>query len=290
MDGGFNYVRIPLNYWDVTPDAAEPYPANLGWSYVNQAISWCAKYGLQVGLGHFFDWLNNFDSYSKRSTAALVETVNRLKGPSYSHVKLLELVNEPYMIPMNGATIEKYPSGGPELMISEGFLGTNIFGGSSLLDQGLGTARMDYHYYSIFDANGIALDTAGHLQHLQDYLIPTLEGMKAIAPTFLGEFSAAMTDCAPHLNSVNGGSRFDGTFPGYSNVCGGCKCADAININTWSASKKNSLRAYVNAQIIAAKAGGVGYVFWTWKTENKLVEWDWQYLLSQGMVSVPPGS
>ncbi|KAJ3344043.1 hypothetical protein HDU93_003206 [Gonapodya sp. JEL0774] len=327
-DAGFNFVRIPFNYWDVTPDLSEPYPAGIGWAFVDQAIRWCAKFGLQVGIGlhalpggqnpwnhagrtDFFGWNTDFSAYSQRSTAALVEVVNRIKGPNYAHVRLFELANEPYMAMMSADTTERirgwyrsvvvtlrsmmantalYPTGGPELMISESFLGANVFYGQSLRDQGLGTAYVDFHYYSIFEAGQIAQSPAGHISGIPYSLTPNLQSFSTIGPAFLGEFSAAMTDCAQFMNGVYGLHRYDGSFPGFPNLCGGCTCADAINVTRWTDAQKSDLRAYVNAQISAAKGNAVGYVFWTWKTETKLVEWDWQYLLSLKMVSVPPGN
>ncbi|KXS19693.1 glycoside hydrolase family 5 protein [Gonapodya prolifera JEL478] len=321
---GFNYVRIPFNYWDVSADLSEPYPANIGWAYVDRVIGWCSKYGLQVGLGVHampggqnpwnhaghqdqFGWLTNFAAYSQRSTATLIEVVKRIKGPNYTHVRLLELVNEPYLVMVSADTVERvrgwyrsvivalrslvsdaaqYPSGGPELMISESFLGSNVFYGERLATQGLTSAYLDYHFYSIFVAADIAQSPEGHIQQVASVMVPNLLKMSVIAPTFVGEFSAAMTDCAPYLNGVGGGSRYDGSFAGFPNVCGGCMCADAIDVTKWTDTQKTNLRAYVDAQIKAARAYGVGFVFWTWKTETRLVEWDWKFLVERGMASL----
>ena len=104
--------------------------------------------------------------------------------------------------------------------------------------------------------------------------------------TFVGEWSAAMTDCAVALNGWGRGARYDGTYNG-ANYVGSC---DGINdLSTWSQTFKDDTRGYIEAQMETFEAKTQGWIFWTWKTEGS-PEWDASRLIDAGIFPQPLSS
>lgn len=97
----------------------------------------------------------------------------------------------------------------------------------------------------------------------------------------VGEWSAALTDCAQWLNGVGNGARYDGSYEStLTNTC-----ENRWNISTWSQTDMQNSRKYVEAQLDAYEQG-LGWIFWCWKTENA-VEWDFQKLIAAGIIPQP---
>lgn len=105
---------------------------------------------------------------------------------------------------------------------------------------------------------------------------------KNAGPTMVGEFSVATNDCAKYLNGVGLGSRFDGTLdqPGAPNepVCDTCSCKGVDDWKQFTPEYKSFLLQFMEKQMDAYEAG-VGWFFWTYKTENH-VNPHWDYLLA----------
>ncbi|KAJ3337082.1 exo-1,3-beta-glucanase [Gonapodya sp. JEL0774] len=316
---GLNYVRLPINYWAVNPGSGEPYPANIGWPYVQNAIQWAANNGLTIELdlhaapGAQVKQSPHVNAYKDRCTATLVEMVKRSAG--YPNVKALQLVNEPALASWSGIsdsqvtlvrswyrdvertirnlTADKtaFPNGGPTFVIHDGFLGDQVYAGSSLQYQALGSTLLDLHYYSCFTQSDLQLSYDGHVSQACSAWGSSLSGTNAnIAPTMVGEFSAAYSDCAPYLNGVNEFARYDGSYLAESipNICG-CSCTDPqiYDYRNWNSAKKAFIRKFVEAQMSSFEKNGIGWIFWTWKTETKLGEWDYQLGLAQGWIPNP---
>ena len=99
----------------------------------------------------------------------------------------------------------------------------------------------------------------------------------------VGEWTAAMTDCAAGLNGYGIGARYDGWFPGSKRV-GSC---DSINfIDTWSDQLKEDTRRYIEAQLDAFEKTTRGWIFWNFKTEAS-AEWDLFRLLDAKVFPQP---
>lgn len=99
----------------------------------------------------------------------------------------------------------------------------------------------------------------------------------------VGEWSAAMTDCAAALNGYGIGARYDGTFPGSTYVG---SCASINFIETWNQTFKDDTRGYIEAQLEAFEAHSRGWIFWNFKTEAS-AEWDLFRLLDAGVFPQP---
>jgi glucan 1,3-beta-glucosidase len=101
--------------------------------------------------------------------------------------------------------------------------------------------------------------------------------------TFVGEWTGAMTDCAPHLNGYNVGARYDGSYPG-SSFHG--SCAGKSDIRTWEQVFKDDMRGYIEAQLGTFEATTQGWIFWNFKTEGAH-EWDFFALMDNGVFPNP---
>lgn len=99
----------------------------------------------------------------------------------------------------------------------------------------------------------------------------------------VGEWSAAMTDCAVSLNGYGIGARYDGTYPG-STFRG--SCADVNSIDRWTQTFRDDTRMYVEAQLDVYELYSQGWIFWNFKTEGS-PEWDLFRLLDAGLFPQP---
>lgn len=86
----------------------------------------------------------------------------------------------------------------------------------------------------------------------------------------VGEWTTALTDCAPGINGRGNGALYDGTWNNATRIAS-CdrKTGDA---STFSPTYKLMLRMYWEAQVITYEKA-VGWVMWTWKTAAE----DWSY-------------
>lgn len=140
---------------------------------------------------------------------------------------------------------------------------------------------MDHHEYQVFDPYLNSMSPAAHRSQV-------CSSTKAFANSdkwqVVGEWSAAMTDCAPWLNGRYQGHRFDGSFPG-SWFIG--SCAGRGNIGTWSQAMKSYYRRYIEAQMASYQSRTQGWNFWNFKTEGNAAEWGLYALLNAGIFPQP---
>lgn len=101
----------------------------------------------------------------------------------------------------------------------------------------------------------------------------------------MGEWSAALTDCAKHLNGFASGSRFDGSYPetSYVSSCAG----KSGQVSTWSQEWKDNIRRYIEVQLDAYETKTQGWIFWNFKTEGSAGDWDLFQLLDGGVFPQP---
>ena len=300
---GFNLVRIPIGYWAFQKYDQDPYIMGAQ-QYLDQAITWARATGLKV-------WIdlhgaprsqNGADNSGQRlpkpywttsDSVAATETVMNLIAQKYGTAAYsdvivgIEVLNEPLMSELvggRGATQGYYQdaftivrnNGQAPVIIHDGFANPSSWNGF-LTGQGTSGAIVDHHEYQVFTNEELALSPAEHV----DYVCTSAQTWAEGQDKFLiaGEWTAAMTDCAPGLNGWGIGARYDGTYPGSSYI-GSC---DTINfIDEWTQTQKTETANYITAQIDVFEQKVQGWIFWNFKTEAT-AEWDLFRLLDAGV-------
>lgn len=95
----------------------------------------------------------------------------------------------------------------------------------------------------------------------------------SLGPANLILSESRLKHALPLFEGRNLGSRYEGTFAGSFSI-GSCQ-GKTGNGSTFSASFKQYLRRFWEAQVSAYEANGSGWIMWTWKTETA-DEWSYQ--------------
>merc|ERR1711939_888709 len=167
------------------------------------------------------------------------------------------------------------------VVIHDGFRDPSSYNGwLTPSDNNAQWVAMDHHEYQCFTNELVAMEPWQHRQYVCNNA-----GVYSGAGkwTIIGEWSAAMTDCAAALNGYGIGARYDGTYPGSSYVG---SCEDRNYIETWSQTLRDDVRGYIEAQLETFERQTEGWIFWTWKTEGS-PEWDAQRLIDNGIFPQP---
>lgn len=311
--GGINHVRIPVGYW-IMGDIRDGEPWVTGeLRYLQRAMLWFKKYNISVlfdlhcapGSQNGFDnsgrkgpihWAdpsrdqagNVFYPNLDRSLTVLEALVAMFSlDPFEGVVKYIELVNEAFIsIPID-VVKNFYTRGYWAIRNINPSIGIVIGDSFRLGDWSQFMYPPDYnhvyidtHIYQVFDSYRLSMTAQQHIQQTCSVNRPEV----AVAPlsVIVGEWSAAMTDCAQWINGFGTGSRYDGTFQS-SREIGTCVGED--NPSTWTAEYKANLRKYVEAQMTAYESGSSqGWFFWNFKTEKAP---QWNYLLGLEMGWIP---
>ncbi|KAK5170917.1 glucan exo-1,3-beta-glucosidase [Saxophila tyrrhenica] len=302
---GFNMVRIPVGHWaynDLGPYARGAAP------YIDRAIGWARQTGLKVIIdlhgaprsqngfdnsGHKMEtplWTTG-DSV-KKTLAALKKIQTKYGAPSYNDVIAgIELLNEPMATSLDFNTVKQFTRDGygqqraasqsRVVVFQDGFKHPSDYNGFlTPSDHDSQWVAIDHHEYQVFTDDFVAMQP---WQHRQAVCNNAWAYSGADKWTFVGEWSAAMTDCAAALNGYGVGARYDGTYPGSKHV-GSC---ENINfIETWSQQFKDDTRGYIEAQMETFEARTQGWVFWNFKTEGS-PEWDAFRLIDAGVFPQP---
>lgn len=185
----------------------------------------------------------------------------------------IELLNEPAGF-LQGDwpdTIQRFWQGGYDVVrdvipgenitvvIEDAFLGVQSWNGFLNAASGAANVLMDTHEYQIFNDQQLALTWDEHIAvgfikgKVHSKVSPGSQAGCQIGPplanftasgniwTIIGEWSTAPTDCALWLNGRNIGARWDGTFPGQTQVFGNCSGLSG-NSSTFSDDYKTFLR------------------------------------------------
>ena len=83
----------------------------------------------------------------------------------------------------------------------------------------------------------MALNVSTHLENIKNYASAI---GKEKAKAIVGEWSAALTDCAPWLNGVGLGSRYEGTAPYTNDRVGSCAEFNK-SPDKWSKNKRKTI-------------------------------------------------
>lgn len=309
---GLNHVRISFPYWGIRTWDDEPYVTVNQYDKLKEAAHWADKYNLKMivelhtvpGGANPYDhsghtgnqeWLGN-SNYQNRWLEILDELATEFSQSKYPAVTAISIVNEP-----NGDVNEIYgqykrgynkvrnSEGDDELLVIVGdvFLNPaeNDYWHSRFPSPKYQNVMTDTHVYRIFDPDSIALTQ----QQRYDYYCSMKDGFKQANGhlwALVGEWSPAFTDCAPGLNGRGKGSRYEGSFPG-STRKGSCQ-GKTGNAKNFSDKYKRLLKKNFEYQADAYE-GGVGWIFWTWRTENHNAdEWSYRQGVKYGWIPRDP--
>ena len=319
-NAGFNTVRIPVGcgsahkkvlfYADCIEDWAfqkfnDPYVQGAA-PYIDQAISWARQTGLKVWIdlhgapgsqnGYDNSGHNGTIGWGEGDTVADTRSViqqiaNKYAKPEYQDtVAAIEVLNEPQSTKISGGpdTVVQYYKDAygdvsvisdTPVMLHDGFQNGTFWDGI-LTAPGAKNVIIDHHEYQVFTPELINLSADEHVQYVCSH-----------AGTFsanvdhwvvVGEWSAAMTDCAAALNGYGLGSRWEGSYPLTGAVPSTRSCGTINYIDTWNQTLKDNTRRYIEAQLDVYEQQTQGWVFWNFKTEAS-AEWDLERLLAAGI-------
>lgn len=304
---GFNTVRIPIGYWAYKIVPGEPYIQGSA-PYLDTAIDWARQTGLKV-------WIdlhgapgsqNGFDNsghavpkpmWQTGDTVATTLSVLNIISQKYAQsqyqdvVIAIELLNEPFSSKLDYNLLRQFYRDGfnqvravsnTPVVLHDGFLPPSSWNGFlSVSDNDAQNVVIDHHEYQVFDNYLLSVSPSKHRELVCDNVHSYSQGVDKWV--VVGEWSAAMTDCATWLNGFKTGARYDGTFPN-SGYIGSCQ--DKKLISNWNQAYKDDVRLFIESQLAAYETHTQGWVFWNFKTENAH-EWDAFALLDAGIFPRP---
>lgn len=222
-DSGFNMVRIPVGYW-AYDNSNSPYVSGSA-PYIDLAIGWARQTNLMViiDLHGAPGSQNGFDNSGQRlakplwqegdtvkQTLAVLETIQTKYGDSsYDDVVAgIELLNEPLSSELDFDVLKQFERDGfgqqravsqtRVVVIQDGFQAPNTYNGwLTPSDDNSQNVALDHHEYQVFTDELVALQPWQHRQYVCNNA-NTYSG--ADKWTIVGEWTAAMTDCASALN------------------------------------------------------------------------------------------
>ena len=309
---GLNFVRIPIGYWAFELLDNDPYVQGQV-EYLNKALNWCAKYNLKAwidlhgvpgsqngfdnsGLRDTLTWQN--DQKNIDVTVSVLKTIaENYSTDEYKDVVIgIELVNEPIGHDLDETKLEDYYNQGYDIIRENGDVPVIIHDAfyqldhhwdnilNTQIDPNIWDVIVDHHHYQIFSVDELKRDIDDHVK-----VACNLGWQEANEYHYnvVGEWTAALTDCAKWLNGVNRGARWDATFQN-DYAIGTCDHLFTADYSYFQDESVRSMyRKYVEAQMDAYTHSKVmGWIFWCWKTEN-LIEWDFKQLVSLNIIPQP---
>ncbi|KAJ2162509.1 hypothetical protein GGF46_000640 [Coemansia sp. RSA 552] len=306
---GLNHVRIPIGYWAFTVNDGEPYVQGQI-PYVEKIIQWAGKHKLNVmldlhGAPGSQNGFDNSGKYGKVQWQATSENIDRtvqaaeglatLAAKYPDIVDSVELLNEPanWALDRNGI-IDYYKRAyravrkiAPRatVVVHDMFISSNEW--NSLNVRGWENVILDTHIYHVFVKDRLTLSPTGHLRMTCEDAT-NIRNHNPTMWTITGEWSLGATDCAPWLNGLDVGARWEGTMdweldgPAFLTAT----CKDQSTLSSWTNDTRTFYRKFAEAQMDAYEAGS-GWFFWNFKTETA-DDWNYMKLAKNGVVPVPP--
>lgn len=324
---GFNMVRIPIGYWAFDMFDSDPYVSGaqdyldlaIGWAHANDLKVWIDLHGApgsQNGFdnsGFFRDnlpgWQQNKTNveltelvlrqiYSKYGSASFssryndtiigIEVLNEPMGPFMSMKELELFYNNTYL------DARTYQETNNTIVFHDAFQGLGYWDGflnsSGTMPRRLQNYNIliDHHHYEIFSAYQLRANMSERIASIVNFASSIYDERHA-HPAVVGEWSAALTDCTPWVNSVHYGTRWEGTLP-YDNapvdVSYMGNCSNINNWAMWSKKHKENMRKFIEIQLDQYESKSKGWIFWTYKTETT-IEWDFKRLAQFGLFPQP---
>ncbi|GEQ66647.1 hypothetical protein JCM33374_g310 [Metschnikowia sp. JCM 33374] len=324
---GFNMVRIPVGYWAFDMFAHDPYVSGAQ-EYLDKAIEWAHTNNLKVmidlhgapGSQNGFDnsglFRNNVPGWQEsRQNIELTESVLRqiytkYGGSSFSRrfndtILGIQVLNEPFGAYLSMSELESFyhstyldarflQNTNNTIIFSDAFQDHGYWDGF-LNTSGTMPGRLqnyniliDHHHYEIFSVSQLRNNMSERINNIRNFASGMNDSLSS-HPMVVGEWSAALTDCTPWINSVRKGHRWEGTAP-FTNdpidipYIG--TCSDINNWASWTEEHKNSTREYIEIQLQQYETKSNGWIFWTYKTETT-IEWDFRRLAQFGLFPQP---
>lgn len=298
---GFNAVRLPIGYWAFGLLDDDPYVQGQE-EYLVKTIQWCRAHGLKlwIDLHGIPGSQNGFDNSGQRDTLqwigveknynlgmkVLEYIYKRYGGYEYEDVIIgIENLNEPLgpHYPMD--KVEKFDLDTHDMMRQ--YSGNNFVFHDAFMGPDFWTNRLlfpktvlDHHRYEVFTTGQLRESIEGHINSIKI----AVDQMKQVSSVqILGEWSAALTDCAHWLNGVGRGARYDNTFQGGDGFIGACRFSNDYTKMT-ETDRINTLKIIESQLQMYSQLNG--FFFWTWKTENA-VEWSLEKLTELGLFPHP---
>ncbi|KAK9461717.1 glycoside hydrolase superfamily [Lipomyces oligophaga] len=302
---GLNHVRIPVGYWAFMLMDGDPYVQGQ-LTYLEQALQWAREANIKVwidihgmpGSQNGFDNSGLRDNYAWQtepnysfSFQVLDAAITRYSAAQWNDVvTAIQPVNEPLGTVLNDDEIRSFylsayselrDTAGSDIVLAihDAFLGMTSWNGFMTYPDYYNVI-LDHHSYQVFDQGQIAMDITAHVASAcSDGALMAQTNLWSV----MGEWSAALTDCATWLNGVGRGARYDGSYESSQSYG---SCATRWDFTTWSDDDKANTRRYIEAQMDAFETG-LGWFFWCWKTNGNAIEWDFQFLLEVGLIPQP---
>lgn len=301
---GFNAVRLPIGYWAFARLPNDPYVFGQE-EYLQKTIVWCRIHGLKMwidlhgipgsqngfdnsGRRDVYEWMQAGEQNYNLGIHVLKYIYDKYGGSEYSDVIIgYENLNEPlhnrYEIPkilqfdqityrMLRAKTNNY------FVYHDAFLNPFYWQTEMNEPQYINTI-LDHHRYEVFDTNQLKESVDGHITSSKNLVNMFLQIPKI---QIVGEWSAALTDCAKWLNGVGRGARYDNTFEG-NGFIGACRFSN--NVEAMNEQDRINTRRIIEAQLDIFNQTN-GFFYWTYKTENA-IEWSMSALADEGLFPVP---
>ena len=214
---GINTLRIPIGYWAFQKYDNDPYVQGAA-KHLSNALDWAQQAGLKVWIDLHGAPLsqNGFDNSGQRTTSIqwtsgdtigfTADVISQIAEQFGSHpaVSGIELVNEPLMgsLPGGREALTSYynqaygsvrSKTGTGVVISDGFAAPNSWNGI------IPDSTVDHHEYQVFSNGDVALSYSDHVSAAYSRAATWGQSDRALV---CGEWTAAMTDCAPALVSL----------------------------------------------------------------------------------------
>ncbi|KAF5359505.1 hypothetical protein D9756_003411 [Leucocoprinus leucothites] len=322
---GYWSIPLPSSATNTSTSTA-PYITG-AWPYLLRALNWARKHSIHViiDIHGAPGSQNGYDNSGQRTgnpvwalnpsnVTRTIDTIRWLTQNIGGMVDVIELLNEGagFRGPDWSNAIRQYFLDGYNtvravesassstysdnrtlgVMIGDAFMGLQSWDGFLTFPQG-NNALMDIHTYQIFSDLELGRSISDHISYECSSVLPNvLSYAQSNIWTVLGEWSAALTDCARWLNGRGVGARWDNTWTPtggfYHGSCSGWT-------GSWNGSDggpgfseqyKQQLRQYWEVQIEAAE-NVQGWIYWTWKAENA-DEWSYQKGLEGGWIPHDP--
>lgn len=300
---GFNIVRIPVGYWSYV-EPWGPYAQGAA-VYLDAAIDWARETGLKVVIdlhgapksqngfdhsGHKAEYPAWGDADSISYTHNVLKVIEtKYAAPNMQDVVVaIQVLNEPFLQKLDKEVVKQFyrdafynlrEISDTPIMLHDGFEDPSWMNGFlTPQDNDAQGVVVDHHEYQIFSDGSTNLTVKEHLT-LTCNLVSNYENSDKW--TIVGEWSGALTDCAPHLNGFRAGSRLEGTLAGTPPI-GSC-AGKSGPVSSWTQEYKNDVRSYIETQLDAFESKTNGWVFWNFKTEGGAGEWDLFQLLDEGV-------
>lgn len=242
-------MRIPIGYWAFQKYGNDPYVQGAK-DYLSQALEWAQQTGLQVwidlhgaplsqnGFDNSGQRTNSFQFLAGDTAGFMAGVIDQAAAEFGNHpaVAGIELVNEPQTgsLPGGRSALSNYlgqayaavrKHSGKSVVIQDGFQAPSSWNGF------LTDSIIDHHEYQVFTNADVRLSYADHAS--QAYARAANWG-GSDRRLIIGEWTAAMTDCAPALVSSHLFRSFR-LFPFLAFSCWSSMLISAVRMATASA-------------------------------------------------------